>query len=815
MSFSNDFSVGLRQIRKSPGSAILPIVAYGLGLGVVGFMLTIIFGWLRAHPETVAFDDLEFLRWDPSTEHLWKSGAQNNFIRYPDFREIHSEQEAFESLVAVRGATHNIVIDGYPERFQGAYATADFFKALSVQPQVGQLFVTGDDLPGSAKKAVISDQLWRGEFQASESVLGRVLTINGAPTEVIGVAPPGFDFPGQNRLWVNETLDPLEMERGGGEVYTIFGQLAPNRFQSSAQMELNEIAKRMSERYPKSNTGYISVDFRTITGAFMGDEFSRLFYVMFACSILVLIIACTNVANLTLSRATTRLKELSIRAALGGKRSRLINQMLVEGFAIALLGGLLGLAITYLSSASVWAWLVRNAEITGIPNWMNLDVDLRVVAALSAFTLLASVLASIVPAVKASRADVNEILKDNSRGASGLNIGVFSKLLVFFQLFLSSGLLIATSAMVTTANNATEFHPPYDPAGMMTARFDLPEGYGESDSQAALLNRLQQRLGASPSLEGVGFTSSYDMLNNWNSRWDVKGRERATDDDYLWGRHEIVSDNYFELLDIPILYGRGFEAVDSGENAEQICVANELFAQRVWPGESPLGKQIRDVWSEGNPWLTVVGVVPDTQMAGPGNRTADDRGGVYRPMSIAPQGSVTVFAKTSGDPIKQAEAIRAVFKDIMPDVALYRVKTVDMAIEDYNFGNLFFRNVFAFFGAAALILASIGVYGVMHFSVRRRFREFGIRQALGATGFDITRQVFGMGAVQVSVGVALGALLGYGIVLAISQAMGAISLHFLNYAVPIAIILCISAIALFSPAREVLRSNVSTNLRDE
>ena len=224
MSLRNDFAVGFRQVRKHPGSAALAAVAYAFGLGVVGFMLTVIFGILKAHPDTVEYDELTFLRWDPSTEHLWQSGAQSSQMRYPDFKDIQEQQESFASLAAYRGATFNLLIEDFPERFKGNYVTADYFRVLALKPQVGQFFVTGDDTPSSPPKAVISDRLWRNEFNASESIVGTHLTLNGLPTQIIGIAPPDSDLIGLTEIWVNETSDPLASSRAAGNTYQIVGQ---------------------------------------------------------------------------------------------------------------------------------------------------------------------------------------------------------------------------------------------------------------------------------------------------------------------------------------------------------------------------------------------------------------------------------------------------------------------------------------------------------------------------------------------------------------------------------------------------------------
>ncbi|MDQ8184811.1 ABC transporter permease [Pelagicoccus sp. SDUM812002] len=818
MSFTNDLKVGIRQFGRNPGSMLLAIMAFSLGLGLVGLMLTLVFGVIKGHPKDIDFDNIFVLQWDPSTEHLWKSGAQLGFIRPKNYREIEERQEVFENLSFMRpNNTISIVVEKYAERFTGAHVSDSLFKTLGLKPHIGSFFEEGDDRPDAAKKAVISYKLWKNQFDSRESIIGRSFNMNGIPTTLIGVAPEGVDFPSRHDVWINETANHLELSRGDGDALFVLATLKEDQTIGSAVPAMNTIAKTMADAYPETNTGYIAFEIETLGENFMGDEFPRMVYLLLACSLMVLLIACTNVANLTLSRATTRVKELAIRASLGGKRGRLVMQMLVEGFAIAFFGGLGGLIIAIWTSRAIWASVLASAQANP-PIWMNMDVDMKTIGYLALITLFASIVASIVPAIRASKTDVNEILKDNSRGASSLKMGVFSKLLVLAQLSVSCALLIATSAMVSGAKDAAVFEPPYDPSQIMTARFDLPENYYPGDQRSEGLERLQTLMENNPALEGVGFTSALDMIFNWNSRWQVRGRE-APEGEELRARNEIVSDNYFDLLDIPILYGRGFEKMDQGENAQEVCVINELLAKRLWPDniQDALGQQIRDQYSDTFPWITIIGIVPDTKMAGPGaNKSDEELGGVYRPMSGDPQDSVTVFAKTNGNPTQQANHIRSILNDEDQSFALYRVKTVETAVEESQFGVLFFRNLFGMFGIAAFTLASIGIYGVMDFSIRQRFQEFSIRQALGAGPATIFRHIFKMSSWQIALGLVVGSALGYGIlgIMADNQ-MAPPSTNPMIYLLPIALIIAVSSLAIFAPARYVINTNLSDTLRGD
>ncbi len=818
MSFSNDLKVGIRQFGRNPGSMLLAIMAFSLGLGLVGLMLTLVFGVIKGHPKDIDFDRIYVLQWAPSTEHLWKSGSQIGFIRPKDFREIQERQEVFDTFSFMRpNATISIVVEKYAERFDGSYVSASLFNTLGLKPHIGTFFQEGDDQPNAAKKAVISYKLWKNHFDSRESVIGQSFNMNGSPTTIIGVAPEGVDFPSRHDVWINDTSNHVEMTRTDGDGLFVLATLKDGQTIGSATPAMNTIATTMADAYPETNTGYIAFEIEPLGENFIGGDFPKMVYLLLACSLMVLLIACTNVANLTLSRATTRVKELAIRASLGGKRGRLVMQMLVEGFAIAFFGGIGGIIIAIWTSRTIWASVLASAQANP-PIWMNMDVDMQTIAYLALITLFASIVASIVPAIRASKTDVNEILKDNSRGSSSLKMGLFSKLLVLAQLSASCALLIATSAMVSGAKDAAVFEPPYDPSQIMTARFDLPENYYPGDQRAEGLERLQTLMENNPALEGVGFTSAIDMIYNWNSRWQVRGRE-APEGEELRARNEIVSDNYFDLLDIPILYGRGFEKMDQGDNAQKVCVINEILAKRLWPDniQDALGQQIRDEYSDSFPWVTIVGIVPDTKMAGPGANKSDEQlGGVYRPMSGDPQNNVTVFAKTNGNPTQQANHIRSILNDEDQSFALYRVKTVETAVEESQFGVLFFRNLFGMFGIAAFTLASIGIYGVMDFSIRQRFQEFSIRQALGASRATIMRHIFKMSSWQIALGLAIGSALGYAILgIMTNNQIATPTADPIIYILPIVLIIVVSSLAIYAPARYVINTNLSETLHGE
>ncbi|EDY83516.1 efflux ABC transporter, permease protein [Verrucomicrobiia bacterium DG1235] len=811
--YLNDFKVGMRQFLKAPGSLVFAVMAYSVGLGLVTVMLALIFGVARAEPDFEKIDRLYTMRWDPDTEHLWKNGNQFQNWRLVTFEDFEAEQTSFSYITAVRNAAFNVTFDGEPERISGYRVSPDFFRALGVQPHAGRFFNSEDERAALDNSIVISYSFWQNELKGDPDIVGKGLPMNGGVYSVVGVSQEGFDFIAEGQIWVPNQRDEND-SRAVGHGYFVAGILKEGVTIGEANAELNNLAKQFEELYPDSNTGYISVLIEPLATIYLPPDVRNLFHVMLACSGLVLLIACANVANLLSSRMLGRTKELAIRASLGAGRRRLIVQLLLEGVFIACLGGLGGWAIGEVMSRLVWNFIVSSENVT-LPSWMDMSVDLKVLGMLFSATLVASLLAGLIPALRASRTNVNDVLKDSSRTSSGLVIGKISKTLVVLQMSFSLGLLIASGALIKTVQSAQQYSPPYDTSKMLISRIDLNgERYDTNEKKWTFYQELKAKLETIPGVRAAGFSSSFDLMYNWDSVMEVEGTEYARREDFPRMRNEIVSNDYFERLGIPILQGRGFNEFDV-DGTDGVIVVNTHLAETYWPGESPLGKRIKDTWDESGPWLTVVGVIPDTEMLGPGVHDERSRAGFYQPLGQRTWlENPTVFLYAEGDPLDLITPFRRTVLDIDPELSPYRIKKVDTAVKDNQFGLYFFRNIFGLFGIGSLVLASVGIYGVMSFSVMQRSMEYGIRRSLGASEGKVVKLIFRRGAVQTVGGILLGVVFGYLLVLVVRQGISELRPDLASFAIPTVFLMVVSGLALWVPSLRVSRLVLADTLRE-
>ncbi|MDQ8204036.1 ADOP family duplicated permease [Pelagicoccus sp. SDUM812003] len=815
--YLSDFKVGIRQFQKSPGSLLFAVAAYAIGLGLVTLMLTMIFGVARGTPNYEKIDQMVTMRWDPATEHLWKNGNQFSNWRYVVFEDFEAEQTSFAHLSALRGIAFNVLLDGQPERVSGYQVTPDFFKALNAKPLMGRFFSNEDVRAEIERSVVISHSFWQNELKSDPDIVGKGLTLNGGAYTVLGVAREGFDFVSESQIWVPSKRQEDE-SRGVGQGHLVVGLLRDDVSLAQANAEFNSLAKRFQELYPDTNTGFTTVLFEPLGALYLPENIRNLFDVMLLCSVLVLLIACANVANILSTRMLGRTKELAIRSSLGAGRQRLVAQLLVEGLFIAILGGLGGWAVGEVTSKAVWNFVMSSDNVS-LPSWMNVNIDFKELGLLFVATLVSSLLAGVLPALRASRTNVNEVLKDNSRTSSGIAIGRISKLLVVLQMSFSLGLLIAAGAMVKTVQAAQQYSPPYDTERMLIARIDLSgERYDTNQKKWAFYEELRQRLESIPGVRAAGFSSAYDLMYNWNSVMKIEGTEYDRREDFPRMRNEIVSNSYFEGLGISIIEGRGFTAFDVAQeegNNDGVIVVNKFLADTYWPGQSPIGKRIRDTWDDEGPWLEVVGVVGETEMLGPGAQDEASRAGFYQPLGQRSWLSTpTVYLYAESDPLALVEPFRRAVLEIDPSLSPHRIKRVDTAVKDNQFGLYFFRNMFGLFGIGALILASVGIYGVMSFSVVQRTMEYGIRRSLGAPSSRVTVLIFRRGALQAGLGIVIGLLFGYALVGLVRQMIDEVRGDVMSFLVPTLCIVAISILALWMPSKRVNSVELADVLRE-
>ncbi|MEJ7810547.1 MAG: ABC transporter permease [Gemmatimonadaceae bacterium] len=739
-----DFRYSVRALRKTPAVAAVSILALTLGIGLTTTMFSIVYGALiRGLPFDEPASIMSLERNNPSRN------IDGMGVSIHDFADWRASQRTFEDIAAYYTGTVNISGTEGAERFDGAFLSANAFRLLRARPLMGRTFRDGEDTPSGERVLLIGYAMWKSRFDSDPRVLGQTVRANGEPYTIVGVMPERFAFPENTEVWLPLRMDPLALKRGDGQGLNAFGRLKGGVSLDRASLELSGIARRLSKEYSKTNEG-VGVVIRPFTEAFIGREPTAMLYTMLGAVGFVLLIACTNVANLLLGRAAHRSREVGIRTALGASRFQVVRQFLMESLVLSATGALLGLAV-----AEAGVRLFNRAIVsTQPPFWIDIKIDLPVLGFVLAVTLASSLASGLIPAIQASRADINAILKDESRGASSFRIGRLSRGLVMFEIALSCGLLVGAGLMVKSVAKLRLVDFGFPTTDLFTARVGLPETtYRDGGSQTRFFEQLEARLASVPGIKNVALTSNLPGLGSDPSDFAREGVAYASDRDYPRARRVVVSPGFLPMIGAVHREGRGLGAQDRAGSVP-VAVVNASFARAFFKGESAVGRRIRLGGREStDPWLTIVGVVPDRFAGGPDNKEPQ---AIYLPLAQNPMRFVSIAAQAAGNPTALTPLVRSAVISLDPDLPIYRARTLDEAVAQETWFYRVFGSLFIVFGAAAFLLAAIGLYAVMSFSVGQRLREMGVRMALGAQSRDVVALVLRQGAVQIGVGVAVG-----------------------------------------------------------
>ena len=804
MSLIDDLRFGVRMLLKQPGLTAIAVLALALGIGLTTIMFSIVNGALfRGLP----FEDSERILVVAGT-----NVAENQdrlSVSIHDFTDWREAQRSFDSLAASYPGTVNVSGEGRPDRFDGAFVTANTFDVVRVRPILGRGFVKGDDSPGAPMTIVLGYGPWQRRFGGDPNVVGKALRVNGRPATIIGVMPERFAFPASQEAWVPLQLDPLKLKRGEGTFVLTFGRLKPDVTVDQAQAEFAAIAKRLAEQYPETNRD-VGATVRPYVRQFLGPQVYSLLYTMLGAVFGVLLIACANVANVLLARAAARTKEVAIRTALGASRGRVIRQLLIETLMIAAVGAALGLVI-----AQIGISLFNRAVVdTQPPFWIDIRIDLLVLLFVSGLTIVSALASGSVPALQAARADVNEILKDESRGSSGLRVGRFSRGLVVAEIALSFGLLVAAGLMIKTIVNVQTMDFGFAIRDVFTARVGLFESvYPDDASRARFYADVQRRIEALPGARAATLTTSLPGLGAGRVPFAIQGRTYATDRDYPTARQASIAPRFFETFGLAVRKGRDFAPPDDAA-AMRVAIVNESFAAKFFKGEDPIGRQIRQGRSDSTiPWLTIVGIAPDMYMDGPQN---ENPAGYYVPVAQGGERFMSLAVRATGDPLSLTSAVRDQMSAIDPDMPIYFARTLEESFLQEAWAFRVFGALFMAFGFSALFLATVGLYGVMAFSVRQRTQEIGLRMALGAAGSAVLGMFMRQGLWQIGLGLILGAGLGAGLARLMTFMLFRVQPWDPAVFLAIALALSISAlVACLIPARRAMRVDPLIALRYE
>jgi predicted permease len=727
------------------------IVALAMGIGFTTIMFSIVHGALyRGLP----FPDGDRIYHLATTNPSRGDGQLGVYIH--DLVDWREQQRSFEGLAAFYQGTINVSGQDRPERYDGGFISANAFGLLGVQPFLGRDFRPEDDVPGGPQALMLGYHVWRDRYGSDPGVIGQAVRVNGRAGTIIGVMPEGFQFPVLQEVWIALQADPLVDPRGEGRQLSVFGKLREGVTQEEAETDLAGISQRLAQAYPETNEG-LSPLITPYTENFIGQETENILLVMLAVVLLVLVVACVNVANLLLARTAGRTKELAIRTALGASRSRVMAHLLAEATVLSLLGALGGMAIAKVG-IDLFAGFAMDTEP---PFWFVFALDGPILLFVVAVTVLAAVVSGLVPGIKASGADANEYLKDASRGSSSLRIGRLSRLLVVGEVTLSVGLLVSAGLMIKGIVRLRTLEYGFDREEVFTARIGLFEtDFPDAGSRRIFFRELQEGIGNRPEVASVTITNALPGLGSGSSRFGLLGEAYATEQDYPDARMALITPTFFETFGTDPVRGRAFSLADDPDG-EQVTIVNQSFADRYFPGREALGEQIRLGTAEDDlPWRTIVGVAPDLYMDGVGNPEPEPEG-FYVPLAQADAQFVTIAVRGRGDPMALASPVREELGALHPDTPLYWVRTMEEALAANLWQVDLFGGLFAIFGLGALFMAAVGLYGVISFSVKQRTQEVGIRMAMGAEGGDVLRLVLRQGALQVFLGLSLGLALGW------------------------------------------------------
>src|SRR4051812_25784993 len=796
-----------RQLWKSPGFTLVAVLTLALGIGATTAIFSIVYGVLL---RPLPFEQPERL---VRPYFVDPTGETHGAFSPPNFLDFKAASRTLSDVTSVENGTLNLSGDGAePERLQAALVGANFFKVMGIRPLQGRTFAPGEDRPGAPRVAVISEKLWWRRFGGDSTLLGRSLTLDGQPYTVVGVLKKGVQLPSATDVWVPKVFSPQELKQRGAVYFSAIGRLAPGTTLRQARTEADVIGRRLSTQYPKANASYFNtMTIDSLEERMLGDTRKPLLILLGAVGF-VLLIACVNVANLLLVRAAAREGEIVIRAALGAGRGRIVRQLLTESLVLALTGGAVGVALA--------AWITR-ALITlgpqGIPRLEQTRLDGAVLLFALGISLLAGVLFGLAPALQTSRTDLGGVIREGTRGSKGRTGTRARGLLVVVEMALAVVLLAGAGLLIRSFAQLQNVNPGFRPEHVLTFNLELPDGkYSEDPKLRTFTAALVERLGHLPGVTAAGVTAFGLPLGSGEEvlTFSVAGRPPLPPGKEEAIRIALATPDYFRILGIPVVRGRGLTAQDR-DGGQPVVVINEAAVRRFFPGEEPLGQRIDLGWrvNQVPRGGTVVGIVADFKQDALEREIAPQ---LFLPYDQAPLGSLSVVLRSPADPEALASAVRPAVRSLDPDLPIYGLQPLTELVAASTSQSRFYMLLLGGFAVIALVLAGVGIYGVIAYAVRQRTQEIGIRMALGASRDRVLGMVVGQGMVLALVGAAAG-LLG-----AFVATRGMRSLLFevsasdpATYTGVALVLVAVAAVASYLPARRAARTEPNLALRGE
>jgi putative ABC transport system permease protein len=737
-----DIRYALRTLAKTPGVTLIAVLTLGLGIGATATVFSCVNAlFLRPFPYADPLA-LVALRSDNPAR-----GWIGSSVSYPNFADWREQAQSYTGMAAHSGQSFNMSGGDEPERLEGEAISWNMFGLLGVAPMLGRDFVPADDEPGAAPVVLLSAALWERRFGADSALVGRSISLNGRPYTVVGIMPPPHQFPDDAQLWV--TLSRPRTERRGMNFLNVIGRLRDGVTAEAAHAELVGIAGRLAAQYPDDNRDW-SASVVPLREDEVG-EYKTVLALMMGAVGFVLLIACANVANLLLSRAAARHREMAIRAALGAGRLRIVRQLLTESVLLALGGAVLGIVI------ALWGVdLIVAAVPADRPFWMVFTIDQRVLAFTAAVALGTGLLFGLAPAWQVTRTDLHDSLKEGSRGAgTGGGRQRLRHTLVVAQVALSMILLVGAALMIRSFLRLQRVDPGFDRQNMLASTVVLSgQRYDSTRARAGFFEDLLSRLRALPGVTGAAASQAPPLSGSGStSTFTVEGQTVQTGEQPE-GNWQAVTGGYLTLLGVPITRGRDLTDRDVRDSA-RVAVVNRTMAERFWPGDDPLGKRFRFGGADeaDSEWFTIVGVAGNVRHGRLGEPPENQ---FYIAYSQAAYRGMVVLLRTAGDPTALAPALRREVRAVDPQLPVFELETMNEMYRQSLWEQRLYGAMFGSFAAVALLLAAVGLYGVMAYMVTLRTHEIGVRMALGAQRRDMLRLVVRRGLTLAGLGVAIG-----------------------------------------------------------
>jgi putative ABC transport system permease protein len=806
-----DIRYGARMLWKHRLATLVCATALALGIGANTAMFSVAEAFLL---HSVPFDNPD--RIVALFNVRPQQNIERNTVAPATFYDWQSQAKSFEQMAGYEWDDMNLTGNREPEKIVGFDVSANFFLLLGVQPKMGRTFLPEEEQPGKDQEIILSYGLWERRYASDPNILNKSVKVDGRSCTIVGVMEKGFDFPMPAEAWMPLALTVKQRSERNSRYMWVLGKLKPDTSIRQATAEMGAMAQRQAETYPDSYKGW---QLRVMpVREFATSDLTRQYTLLLMGAVgFVLLIACADVANVQFARVSGRQKELAVRSAMGASRGRIVSQLLTESILLAFLGSAVGLLFAQWDISLILAHMPADVA-KFVAGWKTIRLDANAFLFTLAIALFSGILSGIAPALLTSRSNVSETLKESGRGSSaGRARQRLRNALVVAEISLSLVLLVGAGLLVKNFTALINVNERYHPESILAMNLSLPElQYKAQPVRAAFHEQVLQRLSTLPHVQSAAMVTfvPYSDGGGANTRaFSLEGRPATDRTEVRNAIVQTISPNYFGLMEIALREGRGLTDTDA-DSTLPVAVISRSLTRRYFPDEKPLGKKIKvGADDDPSPWLTIVGIVDDVHYSW---INKDDIPTIYRSFRQSPPYYASLVLRTGGDPLSLVHEVRSQVAAVDPELSLYNIKPLDKVISDSIVGIAYVAVMMGVLGIIALVLASVGVYGVMSYAVSERTNEIGIRMAMGATSGDIQRMVLGKGTLLTVIGMGIGIPVAFALANALSGLLfGVKAADPVAFIVLPLVLAAVATLASYLPARRAVRVDPITALRYE